>query len=98
MPLHGSLVECVDLCRLAGSAGCADVLGDRFDRCAEAPGEKSLRPLAGEGACHSTADAASSSVDHCNLVLQHHLWFPSVPVVLRGTAAFTTRPTCGSWV
>ena len=32
MPVHGLLVERVDLRRLGGSAGGDDVLGDRVDR------------------------------------------------------------------
>ena len=44
MPVHRLLVERVDLGRLGGAAGGDDVLGDRFDRCPEAPGEKDARP------------------------------------------------------
>ena len=38
----------------------------------QAPGEKHLGPLAREGACDGAADRASGSVDHRDLVLQHH--------------------------
>src|ERR687897_1134331 len=77
MLIHSLLVESVDLRRLGGSAGGNDLLSDRFDRCQAAPGEKELGSLSREGACDSSADCASGPVDHCNLVLQHHLWFLS---------------------
>ena len=73
MLVHRLLVERVDLRRLGGSAGGNDVLGDRLDRCQVAPGEEDPGPLAREGACDGAADRASGSVDHRNLVLQHHL-------------------------
>jgi hypothetical protein len=73
MLVHGLLVESVDLRRLGGSAGGNDFLGDSFDGCQVAPGEKDVGPLEREGACDSAADRASGSVDHRNLVLQHHL-------------------------
>src|SRR5258708_24931019 len=79
MLVHGLLVKSVDLRRLRGSAGGKYFLGDRLDRRLEAPGEKKLGPLAREGACDSTADRTSGSVDHRNFVLQHHLWFLSGP-------------------
>src|SRR5216683_6649426 len=79
MLVHSLLVESVDLRRLGGSAGGNDFLSDRFDRCPEAPGEKKLGPVARKGACDSTADRTSGSVDHRNFVLQHHLWFLSGP-------------------
>src|ERR671919_1114848 len=79
MLVHGLLVESVDLRRLGGSTDGNDVLGDNFDRCQGAPGEKEIGPLSRKGACDSAADRASGSVDHRNLVLQHHLWFLSVP-------------------
>jgi hypothetical protein len=79
MLVHSLLVESVDLRRLGGSAGGIDFLGDRVDRCPVAPGEKELGPLSRKGACDGAADPASPSVDHRNLVLQHHLWFLSVP-------------------
>src|SRR5687767_15321740 len=73
MLVHGLLLERVDLRGLGGSAGGNDVLGERCDRCPEAPGEKDLGALRRKGACYSAADRASGSVDHRNLVLQHHL-------------------------
>jgi hypothetical protein len=73
MLVHGLSVESVDLRRLGGSAGGNDVLGDNFDGCPETPGEKKLGPLRRKGACDSAADRASGSVDHRNLVFQHHL-------------------------
>src|SRR6266487_4267916 len=82
MLVHGLLVESVDLRRLGGSAGGNDLLGDRFDGCQVAPGEKQLGPLARKGACDSAADGASGSVDHRNLVRQQHLWFLSLPGVV----------------
>src|SRR5712664_4241611 len=85
MLAHSLLVESVDLRRLGGSAGGNDILGDRFDWCPEAPGEKKLGSLARKGASDSTADRTSGSVEHCDLVLeQHHLsyfrarWHPSL--------------------
>src|SRR5258708_16900125 len=75
MLVHSLLVKSVDLRRLGGSAGGNDVLRDRVDRCPEAPGEKKFGPFAAKGACDSTADRTSGSVDHCNLIHQHHLWF-----------------------
>src|SRR5712692_7955413 len=86
MLVHSLLVESVDLRRFGGSAGGNDVLGDRFDRCPEAAGEKKLGPLSRKGACDSTADPTSGSVDHRNLVLEDHLWFLSGP-------GAHTRPT-----
>jgi hypothetical protein len=77
MLVHGLLVESVDLGRFGGSAGGNDVLGYRFDGRLVAPGEKELRLLGRKGACDSTADRASGSVEHRNLVLQHHLRFLS---------------------
>src|SRR5918994_1822035 len=79
MLVHRLLVQSVDLRRLGGSAGGNDVLGDNLDRCQVAPGEKQPGPLRRKGACDSATDGASGSVDHRNLVLQHHLWFLSVP-------------------
>src|SRR5688572_13118172 len=81
MLVHSLLVEHVDLRRLGGSADGNDVIGDRFDRCPLAPGEKNLRPLARKRACDRTADRAPGSVDHRNLVVQHHLWLLSVPMM-----------------
>jgi hypothetical protein len=78
--VHSLLVESVDFCRLGGPAGGNDVLSDRFDRWPVAPGEKEVGPLSRKGACDRPADCASSSVDHGNLVLQHHLSFLSVSV------------------
>ena len=79
MPFHGLFVESIDLRRLGGSAAGNDFLGDTFDRCQVAPGEEEIGPLSRKGPCDSAADPASGSVDHRNLVLQHHLWFLSVP-------------------
>src|SRR2546428_13086034 len=75
MPVHGLLIESVYLRRLGGSAGGNNVLGDYFYRCPEAPGEKKLGPLARKGACNSTTDCTSGSVDHGNLVFQQHISF-----------------------
>jgi hypothetical protein len=72
MLVHGLLVERVDLRRLGGSPGGNDVLGESLDGCQVAPGEKQLGPLRRKRACDSAADRASGSVDHRNLVLQHH--------------------------
>ena len=78
MVVYRLLVESVDLDCFCRSAGGNDVLGDGFGRCPEASGEKELGPLARKGACDSTADRTSGSVDHCNLFAQHHLSFPSL--------------------
>jgi hypothetical protein len=85
--VHSLLVERVDLRRLGGSAGGSDVLGDRFDGGQVAPGEKHLGTLRRKGACDRTADSASSSVDHGDLVLQHHLCSPF------GFSGAHTRPS-----
>src|SRR5829696_2163008 len=87
MLVDSHLVESVDLRRLGGSAGGNDVLGDSFDGCQVAPGEKKIGPLARIGACDSTADRTSGSIYHRNLVLQHHLWLPP---------PFRDPPTSGS--
>ena len=79
MLVHSLLVENVHFRRLGGSASGNDVLSNHFDRRQVVPGEKHLGPVGRKGACDSTADGASGSVDHRNLVLQHHLRFPSVP-------------------
>src|SRR6267143_7166492 len=76
MLVHSLLIESVDRRRLGGSASGNDVPSDRVDRCPEAPGDKKLAPLARKGACDSTADRTSGSVDHRNLVVQQHTWFP----------------------
>jgi hypothetical protein len=73
------LVESVDLRRLGGSAGGNDFPGNNFDRCPVASREKKLGPLTGKGTRDSAADSASGSVDHRNLVLEHHLSL-SIPV------------------
>jgi hypothetical protein len=79
IPVHSLLVEDVDLGHLGGAVGGHDVLGHRFNRCPVPPGEKEPGPLGRESACDSAADRASGSVDHRDLVLQHHRWFLSVP-------------------
>src|SRR5918993_940112 len=79
MIVHRLLVERVHLRRLGGSAGGNDILADNFDWCQVASGEKEIGPLSRKGACDSAADRAPGSVYHRNLVLQHHLWFLSVP-------------------
>src|SRR5215468_7325451 len=76
MLVQSLLVEGVYLHRLSRSAGGNDVLGDRFDRRPLAPGEKKLGSLARSGARDSPADRASRSVNHRNLVPQHHLCNP----------------------
>src|SRR5882762_4462316 len=71
---HRALVETVakEIVSVGGSADGNDFLGDGFDECPVASREKKLGPLARKGACDSTADRASGSVDHRNFVLQHH--------------------------
>jgi hypothetical protein len=51
MPVHGLLVKSVDLRYLGGSAGERDVLGNNFDGCQVAPGEKEIGPLGRKGTC-----------------------------------------------
>jgi hypothetical protein len=69
MVVHGLLVECVELRRLGGSTRGNDFLGDNFNWCQSAPGEKEIGLLEREGACDGAADPASGSVDHRDLVL-----------------------------
>src|SRR5256885_5687641 len=73
MRVQSLLVESVDLRRLGGSAGRKDLPGDGFDGSQVASREKELGPLPRKGARDSAADPASGSVDHGNLILQHHL-------------------------
>ena len=79
MLVHSLFIEGVDLRRLDGCACGSDVLGDKFDGCQVAPGEKQRGPLGHEGAGDGAADLASGSVDHGNLVPQDHLGFLSGP-------------------
>src|SRR5258707_5937493 len=74
MLVHSLLIESVYLRRHGESAGGNDFFGDDFDGCPVASREKKLGPLTRKGTRDSTADPASGSVDHRNLVLeQHHL-------------------------
>jgi hypothetical protein len=70
MPVHGLLVESVDLRRLGGSAVGNDFVGDTFDWRLLTPGEKNARPRAGKSACDSASSSASRSVDDGDLVIQ----------------------------
>jgi hypothetical protein len=79
MLVDGLLIDRVDLRRLGRSAGGNDLLGDHFDRCQVASGEKEPGPLRCEGACYRTTDRASGAVDDRDLVFQQHRWFPSRP-------------------
>src|SRR5262249_27764682 len=90
MLVHSLLVESVDLRPLGGSSGGNDFLSDRLDQSTVAPGQKKLGPFARKGACDSTADITSASVDHRNLVLPQHLRFLS-PHELRSTAEMHRR-------
>src|SRR5262249_23327181 len=82
MLVHSLLFESVYLRRLGRSACGMDFLGDIFDARPASPREKELRPLARKGTRDGAADPAARSVDHRNLVLQHHLGFLSVPRVV----------------
>jgi len=73
MLVHRLLIESVDRRRLGGCARGNDVPSERVDRRREAPGDKKLGPLGGKGARDSTTDRTSGSIDHGNLVFQHHL-------------------------
>ena len=55
MLVHGLLVESVYLRRIGGFAGGRDVLGDNFDGCQAATGEKEIGPLSRKGACDGAA-------------------------------------------
>src|SRR5680860_976212 len=68
-----------DIAAAGGSAGSRDVVGDQVDGGPVAPGEKYLGTLRRKSACDRAADPASSSIDHRNLVLQHHRCPPCVP-------------------
>src|SRR5882757_2618428 len=72
MLVHSLLIESVYLRHLGGSAGGNDFFGDNFDGCPVASREKKPGPLTRKGACDSTADRTSGSVDHCDLILEHH--------------------------
>src|SRR4029453_18838288 len=76
MLVYALLIESVDFRRLGGSSGGYDFLRDRIDRCPEATRQEEPRSLARKGARDSTADRTSGSVDHRNLVVEQHLWFP----------------------
>ena len=70
--------------RASTSAASADPPAGRrpwrqFRRCQLASGQEQPGPLGPEGACDSTTGRASGSVDHRNLVLEHHLWLLPVP-------------------
>src|SRR5207247_656975 len=70
-------VEGIDLRRLGHSACGGDLLGHLVERCKRATGQEDLRPFAGEGPGHRTADRAARSVDHSVLVLEKHVPPPS---------------------
>jgi hypothetical protein len=73
MPVHGPLVEGVDLGNFGESVGRDNVLGNSFKRFAVAPREVQPGPLGRERPCDGTADRAPGPVDHGHLVLQQHL-------------------------
>src|ERR1700693_5651880 len=77
MLVHSLFIESVDLFRLRRPSGGSNALGNRFDRCQFAPGEKKLGTLARKGACYSAADVPSRAVNYCYFVLQHHFRFLS---------------------
>ena len=79
MRVHSLLVESVYLRSLGGSAGGNDLLGDDLDGCPAASRQKDAGPLSSKGTRDSAADPAPGSVDHRNLVIQHHLWFLPIP-------------------
>src|SRR6266851_3473546 len=72
MLVHSLLIESVDLRRLGGSAGGDDFFGDNVHGCPVASREKKLGSVTHKGTRDSAADPASGSVDHRNLVLEHH--------------------------
>src|SRR5262245_23005012 len=76
MLIHGPLVERVDLRRLGGAAGGNYILGDSFDGRQMWTGEKQLGALARKSTCNSATDSTSGSIDHGDVVFEHHLWFP----------------------
>src|SRR2546425_3420967 len=73
MRVHSLLVESVYLRRLGGSACGNDFLGDNFDGCPVASREKKLGPVTRKGTRDNATDPVTGSVDHRNLVLEHHL-------------------------
>jgi len=73
MLVHSLLMESVYLRRLGGSAGGNDFFGDSVNGRLATSGEKELGPLTRKTTRDSAADPASGSVDHRNLILQHHL-------------------------
>ncbi len=73
MLVHRLLVQGVDLRRLGGAAGRMDFRGNGFHRLAFAPGQKQRGAFLRKSARDSAADRAAGSVNHRNLVFQHHL-------------------------
>src|SRR5712664_3956837 len=73
MLVHSMLTKGVYLRRLGRSAGGHDFFGDKCDGCPLSPGKKNRGPLARKSVCDSTTDRTSGSVDHGNLVFQHHI-------------------------
>src|SRR6266852_9582515 len=72
MLVNSLLIQSVYPRRLGGSAGGNDFFGDNVDGCSVASREKKLGPLTRKGTRDGAADPASRSVDHRNLVLEHH--------------------------
>jgi hypothetical protein len=93
MPVHGLLVKSVDLRRVGGSAGRLDFVGNRCHGRPLSPGKKNLGPFPRKRARHGAADRTSCSVDHRNLLFQHHLAFLSVPG--RSPPTSLVRPVVG---
>src|SRR4030095_9403876 len=77
-------VESVDLRRLGGSTRGNNFLRNRFDGRRVPPGEKQIGPVRCKRACDSAPDRASGSVNHSNLILEQHHFFP-FNVVIRQT-------------
>src|ERR1700674_1444473 len=94
MLVYSLLIKGVHLRRLGGSAGRNDFFGDKCDGCPLSPGKKERGPLARKSVCDSTTDRTSGSVDHGNLVFQHHI-SPSWGASARRSRGIAWLAACG---
>jgi hypothetical protein len=100
MLVNSLLVERVDLRRLGRSTGGPDLLGDDLDWFQGSPRQEERGSFAREGAGDGTANGTAGSVDHRNLVFQHHRRFlsvePSTMQTPRPVESWRSRPPSSS--